>query len=540
MRQWLDRCPQQHQSHCIGPDLIDLPGFEVIDCNTRRLVHGAKGAEFAALSYVWGSPPAQGVLPNRTILPNPFPEHVIEDALACALKLKIPYLWVDRYCIDQNDTNGTTQHLIQNMDKIYSAAKVTIISVAGDDASNGLPGVSKTLRVPSPQPGRVFIYGQNFIPVLNPKNNINTSKWATRGWTLQEGLLARRRLVFTHSQVYFQCTQSHCIESVSKVFKSYRGLERFSEQPRIDRWPELATQFFPSSVVGSHSSGYSIADVCNEFAKRDLTTDEDALRACLGIFSRFWASEKPVYQYCGLPFQANSDTAFAVSLLWRFYRSSDLPDHPTPARRKWGPSWSWLAWRWLDSHRISWDDHSSKLELCVNIKVPVQRHKQEIMLTINDYIEDIDGGGLYQHWLPYLTLSGWITTVRFEPNDDKVDEHFDGAVKCYHERYYHGRDTDDIGSGEILPAMWAKVSGNNQVFDSSLLLSVIFVAYQQYESSSWLIIHRVGEQANKYVRLGTCRMWDSSKIEEVQGTHYVRVGEGRMKLECRFDTIYLV
>jgi hypothetical protein len=38
-----------------------------------------------------------------------------------------------------------------------------------------------------------------------PRRHIQNSVWSTRCWTYQEGVLSRRRLVFTKEQVYFEC-----------------------------------------------------------------------------------------------------------------------------------------------------------------------------------------------------------------------------------------------------------------------------------------------------------------------------------------------
>jgi hypothetical protein len=421
IRQWVDGCMQRHESGCNNPlqlsELEVLPELEVIDCKTRKLALWDRKAEFAALSYVWGSETEQnptGDSPkphqSRHILPDPFPEKVIEDALACTSKLKIPYLWVDRYCINQKPTTDkeydTKQHLIQSMDKIYSAATVTIIHISGDDAYAGLPGVSNTLRI-SPRSSAV-IGRYKIIPVVNPTNDFKATKWARRGWTLQEGLLARRRLIFTDTRVYFQCTQSHCIENVFGEFHPYerKYFDLLSYEPQV------GTQALPSSVIGSHSSSYSIQRICNDFTGRDLKTDTDALNACLGIFSRLWKSEKPVYHYCGLPFLRNSDASFALSLLWEINTDLHSPSGyymTIPFRRAWGPSWSWISWRislGFTLSRLPWHN-DDPFELCVYIRVPKDNKPQDIMSTIGDYVEDIDkNDGLYQNWLPYLRLSG--------------------------------------------------------------------------------------------------------------------------------------
>ena len=107
-----------------------------------------------------------------------------------------------------------------------------------------------------------------------------------------------------------------------------------------------------------------------------------------------------------------------LSLLWEIDTTRiRRPGYYTtiPFRRDWGPSWSWISWR------ISLGFTHSKLplngdpfEVRVDIKVPKDNKPRDIMSTIGDYVEDIDKhDGLYQNWLPYLRLSGWITTVCF-------------------------------------------------------------------------------------------------------------------------------
>jgi hypothetical protein len=62
-----------------------------------------------------------------------------------AVKIGMPYLWVDRYCIDKN--NPEEKHdIIQNMDKTYRGAELTTIATDGDDPNHGLPGVCGTRR----------------------------------------------------------------------------------------------------------------------------------------------------------------------------------------------------------------------------------------------------------------------------------------------------------------------------------------------------------------------------------------------------------
>jgi hypothetical protein len=86
--------------------------------------------------------------------------------------------------------------------------ELTIIAAAGSDPHYGLPGVSRTRNVQT----TFTVANHVFVAMEDPGLEIRTSHWNTRGWTYQEALLSRRRLVFTDTQIYFQCRTSHHVE----------------------------------------------------------------------------------------------------------------------------------------------------------------------------------------------------------------------------------------------------------------------------------------------------------------------------------------
>jgi len=94
--------------------------------------------------------------------------------------------------------------MIGSMDQVYSKAFLTIVAAAGHDAYHGLPGVGKTCRK---RQAALKIGKVNLLEHLSPHPGtlLKTSAWGTRGWTCQEGLLSRRRLVFTDQQTSFVC-----------------------------------------------------------------------------------------------------------------------------------------------------------------------------------------------------------------------------------------------------------------------------------------------------------------------------------------------
>ncbi|KAF8861809.1 HET-domain-containing protein [Acephala macrosclerotiorum] len=173
----------------------ETKGFlRLTDCSTRRVVEAPENCEYVALSYVWG------VGENQTEWSAKLPDElplVIQDALKATLEVALKYLWVDRYCIMQDDEQDKARQ-IGRMAEIYQCASFTIFAAAGSDPSHGLPGVSKPRRV-GRQP--IVTIGKRSFTWSLP-NLAETSKWSTWAWTYQEMVFSERRLVFTDLQAY--------------------------------------------------------------------------------------------------------------------------------------------------------------------------------------------------------------------------------------------------------------------------------------------------------------------------------------------------
>lgn len=326
IRSWYESFVRGHRRECAVSGHALPEGFVAINCNRRKVEPLRYSSEYVALSYVWGSSAATQY---RTNLWATKLEKVVEDALLCATSLGIEYVWTDRYCIDQSSKSSS--HLIQAMDDIYWNAAITAIDAAGNDAEHGLTGVSAVSRQ---QTITATIFGKRFVRIPNPQHAIACSTWATRGWTYQEGLLSRRRLVFTSTPVYFQCLSGYCDEALQGGFVTEPRRFAHGDSP------------FPPAPFRRECMDYSVAQACTDFSKRRLTYEEDALNALLGMFSRLWVADGPSYHFCGLPFETKSNSALVCSLL--------LPFGKPDGRRAPRPSWSWIAWK--NRRFVSWQN----------------------------------------------------------------------------------------------------------------------------------------------------------------------------------------
>ncbi|TQW07111.1 heterokaryon incompatibility protein (HET) domain-containing protein [Cordyceps javanica] len=201
-KQWSSHCDARHEV-CRSLSSNFTPPISLIDCKQHCLVHGLQGMRYVALSYVWGKTGRDFNLPERRYgVPLDGLPRTISDAIAVAKSLEYDFLWVDMICIDQRSNEDKLRQMAI-MDQIYRSADLTIIVAAGSDCGNGIPGVSEMPRPPrtSSTIGNTMLVEEKVDAI----DEVKASIWRSRGWTLQEGLLSRRRLVFTDCQMLFSC-----------------------------------------------------------------------------------------------------------------------------------------------------------------------------------------------------------------------------------------------------------------------------------------------------------------------------------------------
>ncbi|KAK6080431.1 tol protein [Seiridium cupressi] len=165
---------------CIPVDLAFCG--KLIDCAKHRIVEARASDQYCALSYAWGSREERtrqqsiSETGEKLLLASKRPQS-LEDAIEVIKKLGFQYLWIDQYCIDQDDLEQK-HHQISRMDSIYARADVTIIAAAGEeDQAYDLPGVRSTVRVAQPQ---AHVEDWQFISTMgDPRNAIEDAKWST-------------------------------------------------------------------------------------------------------------------------------------------------------------------------------------------------------------------------------------------------------------------------------------------------------------------------------------------------------------------------
>jgi hypothetical protein len=353
LRSWINKCQSQHAGVCDRyatiPSDISETSIRLIDVQQRCLIPADLQSNHVALSYVWGKDTAPILTsttlsmystPNGLTDSNNIPKTIL-DAMSLTSDLGQRYLWVDSACILQDDPCDKKSQL-PIMEFIYNRASFVIIVASGRNASHGLAGVV-TPRLAWNRPIE-SLQGSNFTTGLSHVSHLlNISNWNSRGWTFQESLLARRVLIVTEHQVYWNCHSAAWCE------------DRFTEFQDVQLPPSYRDSLYGplrGFKCGSGIDEFVFGDpsctllvYCRKeeaFAMREFTDPDDALWAFFGVLRSF-NSTFPKGFIWGLPYEG-----LDALLLWEEQcnkRTSAWHTVPEPGkgfRIMRFPSWTWF------------------------------------------------------------------------------------------------------------------------------------------------------------------------------------------------------
>lgn len=338
IQDWLSSClAHSHKSDWLRPNGLDESDhtrpkhIHLIDCTSLCVVKKEFRSDlnYAALSYVWGRVEQfmlcrsnYNELKGENSLGRRRLPDTIRDAMDLCSALHIPYIWIDSLCIIQDNLYDKYVH-INNMDRIYQRAVLTIVSAAGNDANAGLPA----FRYDSWCLNRgVATKGLYLYEFKNSWSSLSYSqpKWATRGWTFQEEALSTRILIFTEDAVFCRC-------SVASLFHDPLS-KRLLDCACMDRQLSPGTlAVHEASYEGRRQPYLEFIEALGEYIKRELTSELDNINGFTGIIKAL----EPHLGSCwyGVPLRA-----FASCLQYESYGA--------PLKRVSNfPSWSWAGWK---------------------------------------------------------------------------------------------------------------------------------------------------------------------------------------------------
>lgn len=337
IKAWLNHCQASHEE-CSKPNPPQFP-LTLIDCQHRQLVDSEPTVSYVALSYVWGKVSPNPLEDDR--LPRDVPA-VIRDAMDITQSLGYRYLWVDAYCINQDNT-GLKHIQIKNMHSIYRCAEVTLVDAVGSDSAFGLAGSASTPRIPRRQIN-ISTQGYEISSCMKNRAYLETSPWNQRAWTYQEALLSRRLILFDHDQFHLECSLHHGSESLGSCHWAEERSALFVAHSNLDTGPG-ARQIQQSQSWGFEDQYLSYCSRVLGYTGRSLTLDKDSLNgfaAIIALFKGLLPEPNPqnavLSILTGIPFLSSGDSehssidpggSLLLGLMWHHEmiarRRHDLP-----------------------------------------------------------------------------------------------------------------------------------------------------------------------------------------------------------------------
>jgi len=162
---------------------------------------------------------------------------------------------------------------------------------AGTGAACGIPGVSRPRpAVPSISIGQLELV---VVPEC-PRKSIQASKWWQRGWTYQEGVLSRRRVIFTEGSIYYECGGMVASESYRLPPRNLHTRSLLNQETFIcggvlsgtfDESPKAPNSFRFAASSRPEARHTKVLGHLENYSHRELSYNTDILHAFRGILS---------------------------------------------------------------------------------------------------------------------------------------------------------------------------------------------------------------------------------------------------------------
>ena len=359
LQSWLKTCLVQH-SCCAKLSIGGWTPTRVLDLgstsSTWKLcipaVDGVPVPRYTTMSYRWGNSHFLKLTSDsleifRSGLPISDLPQAFQDAISITKDLGIRFIWIDALCILQDVRDDFAQECA-SMSSIYANSSCNIVATFG---KNPHTSIFRTRNHQSFQIGKfinpwkihdsrrdVWLENDSIVKGDHLSKEMLSCEISSRGWILQELLLAPRALYFGMSQVHWVCQVLEACEIWPK------GL------------PNVQTLINPHSYLFRSSNHHQKYDDMNQwnyiverYSTLTLSHTEDKLVALSGLAKFFQHRTQDEY------FWGHWKSALPQSLNW--FKPSGFR-HPNSWKAKTGsaaescgrrssvyraPSWSWAS-----------------------------------------------------------------------------------------------------------------------------------------------------------------------------------------------------
>ncbi|EFX01376.1 tol-like protein [Grosmannia clavigera kw1407] len=352
VRGWLQTCQSSHEgcpkvtSKFMPTRVIEIVGDGEDGMQLRLLETRGLIVQYVALSYCWGG--EQELKTTAAVLPR-FKESLpafaklpatIQDAVRVTHELGLRHLFVDAFCIVQDDGDDMQQQIAQ-MPAIYSEAVVTVIASRAASVADGflqkrpssLPDTDEERYEAAFQlPMRCAGGDLDSVVLLRlAYKGLTTDPIYTRAWTMQEQLLATRIIAYNHNHTRWGCWSAH---TPTDGWIQAGGGDDFVQawEPAVFRAPSLSSG--PPVRPDVETVRYGWRRLVMQYTSRSLSFPGDKLPAIAAAAVRVGEALRQDDYVAGL-----WKSSLIHDLFWKTVQTT----RQVRPREFRAPSWSWAA-----------------------------------------------------------------------------------------------------------------------------------------------------------------------------------------------------
>lgn len=464
---WLKNCIQNHQPCKDGLSVRPLPTriINVSDPREPRLEDGLRRPQrYVTLSYMWGTrqryvTTKANLGAHTTSLPLTQLPLTFKDAMYVTYMLGFQWLWIDALCIVQDSEEDRARE-VGAMDEIYRCSTLTLFAASGQSVDAGLavprdPRWTKpcllTLRTTL---NGETVEGSSYVTIDSARRDSPDSPLYTRGWVLQEEVLAVRGLIFGSYELAWRCLCSNATESHPNCKGKVNTLRELGRK-QYDQWRSysggvdgfdllrmwiMKSDPVPDRTPWQRDNHFDHwYNMVSNFSRRELTYPSDVLPALSGLASAMVNMHHCTY-LAGL-----WEEDLSVGLAWYItatrqdtVRHPILPEEGKEKNIKNLPSWSWISQYGSAARFRGWENNHTLV-----------KHECLALTPMPGDVEDFETHPFEHVAKRSLSLTGRVkTALMINPNDDR--RYVTSSERLGNEHARFVRLLRDPKSGEIV------------------------------------------------------------------------------------------